>query len=69
MTLEAIQEDLRQYNGGKGFISQNKLRSWYGQNFKKLQEMLNGLDYMKDGNKKLYFIGDVAEAVMQRAER
>ena len=69
MTKRDVINDLHTITGGCGFISQNKLRKWYGQSFSALKELLRGVDYVQKSRKKLYYVGDVAEAVMKRRSK
>lgn len=65
MTKRNIEDDLRRFNNGKPFIAKRKLREWYGHGDNLLNQFLEGLDFVQRGNRKEYYIGDIAEQVMK----
>ena len=67
MTKKELMQSLREA-AGCDFISQNKVRKWYGGRFEQTAELLTDLAYTSRGRTKMYYIGDVAEAVMKRRE-
>lgn len=69
MTKQEIVKDLKIATNGSSWISQNKLRKWYGHRFATMQELVEGLDYARVGKSKEYFVGDVADRIMARRER
>lgn len=59
-------EDLRATANGSAFISIHQLRKWLGKRHEAVMELVEGLEYLQRGRAKEYFIGDIADAVMQR---
>lgn len=69
MTVKGITEDLRSFTGGKAWISKRKLRTWLGYGDDKLRVFIDGLESRVNGNRVEYFIGDVAERVLEERVR
>lgn len=64
MERKEIERSLLDWNKGKPFISKRKLKPWYGKGDAKLEAFVSKLDYRMDGNRKEYFIGDIAKAIL-----
>ena len=65
MNRDSMVEDLRKFTGGKAWISKRKLRTWLGFGDRKLEDFLIGLKSRVNGNRIEYFIGDVADKVLE----
>ena len=58
---DAIKQDLRDFTGGKAWISKHKLRKWLGVSDTKVNDFVMGMRYRINGAAIEYFIGDIAE--------
>lgn len=65
MKRESVVNDLREVTGGSAWMSKRKVRTWLGVGDEKLNEFLNGLSSRVNGNRIEYFIGDIADRVME----
>ena len=60
-----LETSLRMASGNKPFISSARLKKWLGVGEPKFREFVYGMDVRVSGNRRLYFIGDVAEKILE----
>ena len=68
MDRERVEEDLRKAANGSAWIGCAKLRKWLGIGQNKFVDFTQDMEYRVSGNRKVYFIGDVAERILRDVE-
>ena len=64
-----IEKKIIQSNGGRLYVSPNKLRNITGFGSNKVNSIVQDLDYIKDDKGKKFFIPDVAVQLAKLRER
>ena len=65
MDRESLETSLRESANGSVWIGCSKLRRWLGVGQAHFREFTEGMEYRISGNRKVYFIKDVAERILQ----
>ena len=69
MDKQTIVRNMQQSNGGAGFLSVKQIAAYRGEHINTTTKFLEGLEYTTEGKKKLYFVGDVAERILNHRVR
>lgn len=68
MEKSDIEESLRSAANGSAFIGCAKLRKWLGVGQNAFREFVRNIEYRVSGNRKVYFIGDIADRIIEEGE-
>lgn len=65
MTQQTLEKSLMGMSNQSAWITSSKLRKWLGYGDEKFRAFVSGMDVRISGNRRMYFIGDVAAKIME----
>jgi len=69
MDKQTLIRNMQQSCGGAGFLSVKQIAAYRGEHVNTTTKFLKGMEYVSEGKKKLYFVGDVAERILEHRVR
>lgn len=66
MDRQQLTKDLQSFSGNPCFINKSQLRKFTGKGKMACTNLLEGLDFEEVGNRKNYFIKDVANKMLEK---
>ena len=64
MDKQSLIRDMKQTFEGAGLLTPTQIAKWRGMKWEATNKFLDGLEYTTQGKKKLYFVGDIAQRMI-----
>lgn len=68
MDKQALTKDIKAYVGGGAFITPTQTAKYMRLSVSRMPDLLEGLEHIKTGRGKQYFIPDVVGRILEKAE-
>lgn len=65
MDKQKLVRSMQQSAGGAGLLTVTQIAAFRGEHVNSTTKFLEGLEYTTTGKKKLYFVGDVADRILE----
>jgi len=65
MNKQELMRAMTQANNGAGLLTIKQIAQFRGEHINTTAKFLKGLEYLPSGKKKLYYVGDVANRILE----
>lgn len=67
MDKQTLIRDMKQSFNGAGLLTPTQIALYVGLKWEATRRFLEGIEYASQGKKKLHFVGDVAQRILDRS--